>query len=302
MPLKPHQQPLWRSLLFVPATAERFVAKAHMRGSDAIIVDLEDAVAPEEKPRARSLLADVVSIVGQDGADVLVRINRPWRIALADLEAAVVDGVSAIVLTKTESADHVVFVDEVITELESERGLEPGAIGLFVLIETAKGYLNVRQIVHASHRLRAVSVGMEDFAEMIGMPEVDTEAILGYNREVHVAAREAGLLMLGYPGSIADFSDLERFRGNIRRARRLGFDGGPCIHPAQVAILNQEFSPSDAEVERAARLVELYDKAKADGAGAVAIEGKMIDEPIVRRAQRTLALNHRITKAAGLRE
>jgi citrate lyase subunit beta/citryl-CoA lyase len=213
---------------------------------------------------------------------------------LADLEAAVLEGVGAIVLTKTESAEHVVFVDEVMTELEAERGLPPGAIGLFVLIETAKGYLNTREIVHASPRLRAVSVGMEDFADVLGMPEVDTEAILGFNREVHVAAREAGILMLGYPGSIADFSDLEQFRNNIRRARRLGFDGGACIHPAQVAILNEEFSPPEAEVERAARIVALYDKAKADGAGAVAFEGKMIDEPVVRRAERTLARSRRI--------
>ena len=288
------EQPMWRSLLFVPATAERFVAKAHTRGADGIIVDLEDAVAPDEKARARSLLPKVIAEVGQAGADILVRINRPWRMTIADLEASILDGVSAIVLTKTESAEHVIFVDEIMSELETERGLKPGAIGLFVLIETAKGYLNVREIVHASPRLRAVSVGMEDFADVIGMPEVDTEAILGYNREVHVAAREAGILMMGYPGSIADFSDLDLFRNNIRRARRLGFDGGPCIHPAQVAILNEEFSPSEAEVARAERIVALYDKAKSDGAGAVAFEGKMIDEPVVRRAQRTLARSRRI--------
>lgn len=286
--------PLWRSLLFVPATAERFVARAHTRGADGIIVDLEDAVAPDEKPRARTLLPDVIAAVGQAGADVLVRINRPWRMAMADLDAAILDGVRAIVLTKTESAEHVVFTDEVMTELEAERGLPPGGIGLFTLIETAKGYLNVREIVHASPRLCAVSVGMEDFADVLGMPEVDTEAILGYNREVHVAAREAGILMMGYPGSIADFSDLELFRNNIRRARRLGFDGGPCIHPGQVAILNEEFSPSAAEIERAQRIVALYDEAKAAGAGAVAFEGKMIDEPVVRRAHRTLARSRRI--------
>lgn len=287
-------QPLWRSLLFVPATAERYVAKAHTRGADAIIVDLEDAVAPNEKVRARSLLPDVIETVGQAGADVLVRINRPWRMAIADLEAAILSDVAAIVLTKTESAEHVALADEVISELEADRNIPPRTVGLFALIETAKGYLNVQEIVHASPRLRAVSVGMEDFADVIGMPEVDTEALLAYNREVHVAARDAGLLMLGYPGSIADFTDLELFRSNIRRARRLGFDGGPCIHPAQVAILNEEFMPSEAEVERAGRIIELYDKAKADGAGAVAFEGKMIDEPVYRRAQSILALWQRV--------
>lgn len=295
MALHQTELPVWRSLLFVPATADKLVAKAHTRGADAIIVDLEDSIAPSEKGRARSVLPDVVKHVSQDGTEVLVRLNRPWRMTLLDLEAAVIDGVAALVLPKAESADHVVFVDEVISELEAERGLAPGAIGIVVLIETAKGYLNIRDIVHASPRLRAVSVGMEDFADMIGMPEVDTEAILGFNREVHVAAREAGLLMLGYPGSIADFSDLELFRSNIRRARRLGFDGGPCIHPTQVAILNEEFAPSAAELERAVRIIEVYSKAKSDGAGAIAFEGKMIDEPIVRRAERTLALGQRIS-------
>ena len=108
---EPVEPPLWRSLLFVPATAERFVAKAHTRGADAIIIDLEDAVAPGEKVRARSLLPEVVRQVGQAGADVLVRINRPWRMTMADLEASVLPGVAAIVLPKTESAEHVVFVD-----------------------------------------------------------------------------------------------------------------------------------------------------------------------------------------------
>ncbi len=300
MNLATTEQPLWRSLLFVPATAERFVERAHTRGADAIIVDLEDAVAPKEKERARSLLPDVITQVGRAGADVLIRINRPWRMTMADLEASVLEGVTALVLPKAESAEHVVFVDEVVSELEAERGLSPGSVGLFVLIETAKGYLNVRDIVHASPRLRAVSVGMEDFADVIGMPEVETEAILGFNREVHVAAREAGLLMLGYPGSIANFSDLDLFRANVQRARKLGFDGGPCIHPAQVTILNEEFSPSAKEIESAERVVELYGKAKSDGSGAVAFEGKMIDEPIVRRAERMLALARRINVEPAL--
>lgn len=291
--------PVWRSLLFVPATAERFVAKAHTHGADGIIVDLEDAVAPDEKPRARTLLPAVIETVGQAGANVLVRVNRPWRMCVADLEAAVLPGMAAIVLTKTESAEHVVFTDEVMSELEAERGLPPGGVGLFVLIETAKGYLNVREIVQASPRLRAVSVGMEDFADVIGMPEVDTDALLGFNREVHVAAREAGILMMGYPGSIADFTDLDQFRENIAWARRLGFDGGACIHPAQVAILNEGFSPSEAEVERAESIVALYDEAKAAGDGAVAFEGKMIDEPVVRRAERILVRARQIAGADG---
>ena len=136
--------PLWRSSLFVPATSERFIAKAHLRGADAIKIDLEDAVAPTEKARARTLVPAVAASVGQAGADVLVRINRPWRMAVADLEASVGADVNGIVIPKIESADHVVFLEEIVAELEAERGLAPGHTCFTLQIETAKGFLNVR--------------------------------------------------------------------------------------------------------------------------------------------------------------
>ncbi len=286
--------PLWRSSLFVPATSERFIAKAHLRGADAIKIDLEDAVAPTEKARARTLVPSVAASVGQAGADVLVRINRPWRMAVADLEASVGADVNGIVIPKIESADHVVFLEEIVAELEAERGLAPGHTCFTLQIETAKGFLNVREIAGASRRNKAISVGNEDFAHMLGMPETISEALIGAMQTVQMAAREAGILALGYPGSIANFSDLDAYRADIARARALGFDGGSCIHPAQVAILNEGFAPTVVEIAEAEGIVSAYDAALARGEGAVAYQGKMIDIPIADRARRTLAQRDRI--------
>ena len=286
--------PLWRSSLFVPATSERFIAKAHLRGADAIKIDLEDAVAPTEKARARTLVPAVAASVGQAGADVLVRINRPWRMAVADLEASVGADVDGIVIPKIESADHVVFLEEIVAELEAERGLAPGHTCFTLQIETAKGFLNVREIAGASRRNKAISVGNEDFAHMLGMPETISEALIGAMQTVQMAAREAGILALGYPGSIANFSDLDAYRADIARARALGFDGGSCIHPAQVAILNEGFAPTALEIAEAEGIIAAYDAALARGEGAVAYQGKMIDIPIADRARRTLAQRDRI--------
>ena len=286
--------PLWRSSLFVPATSERFIAKAHLRGADAIKIDLEDAVAPTEKARARTLVPAVAASVGQAGADVLVRINRPWRMAVADLEASVGADVNGIVIPKIESADHVVFLEEIVAELEAERGLAPGHTCFTLQIETAKGFLNVREIAGASRRNKAISVGNQDFAHMLGMPEAISTALIGAMQTVQMAAREAGILALGYPGSIANFSDLDAYRADIARARALGFDGGSCIHPAQVAILNEGFAPTAVEIAEAEGIIAAYDAALARGEGAVAYQGKMIDIPIADRARRTLAQRDRI--------
>ena len=286
--------PLWRSSLFVPATSERFIAKAHLRGADAIKIDLEDAVAPTEKARARTLVPAVAASVGQAGANVLVRINRPWRMAVADLETSVGADVNGIVIPKIESADHVVFLEEIVAELEAERGLAPGHTCFTLQIETAKGFLNVREIAGASRRNKAISVGNEDFAHMLGMPETISDALIGAMQTVQMAAREAGILALGYPGSIANFSDLDAYRADIARARALGFDGGSCIHPAQVAILNEGFAPTAVEIAEAEGIIAAYDAALARGEGAVAYQGKMIDIPIADRARRTLAQRDRI--------
>tara|TARA_B100001057_G_scaffold327678_2_gene327986 strand:+ start:35850 stop:36749 length:900 start_codon:yes stop_codon:yes gene_type:complete len=286
--------PIWRSMLYVPATSEKFIEKAHERGADAIKIDLEDAVALAEKPRARNLVQSAAKTVARGGADVLVRINRPLRMAVDDLEASVWPEVHGLVLPKVESADHIGFLAEIITELENERDMQQGHIKLMALIETPRGYSNVREIAHSSERLSAIALGQEDFSAEMGMVEPEGMSLLSYYQTVQVAAREAGILPIGYPGSIAEFTDLELFKSNALIARRLGFDGGACIHPKQVPILNEAFTPTDEEIDRSERMVATYDAAMAAGDGAVAFEGKMIDVPVVARAERILSIRDRI--------
>ena len=286
--------PVWRSMLYVPATSEKFIEKAHERGADAIKIDLEDAVALAEKPRARTLVRSAAKTVARGGADVLVRINRPLRMAVDDLEASVWPEVHGLVLPKVESADHIGFLAEIITELEDERDMQRGHIKLMALIETPRGYSNVRDIANSSERLSAIALGQEDFSAEMGMVEPEGMSLLSYYQTVQVAAREAGILPIGYPGSIAEFTDLELFKSNALIARKLGFDGGACIHPKQVPILNEAFTPTDDEIDRSERMVAAYDAAMAAGDGAVAFEGKMIDVPVVARAERILSIRDRI--------
>jgi citrate lyase subunit beta/citryl-CoA lyase len=214
--------------------------------------------------------------------------------AVADLEASVWPEVQGLVLPKVESADHISFLSEVITELEVERGMVPGHTRLMALIETPRGYSNARDIALSSTRLAAIALGQEDFSAEMGMVEPEGMSLLSYYQTVQVAAREAGILPIGYPGSIAEFTDLDLFRSNALIARKLGFDGGACIHPKQVPILNESFTPTDSEIERSESMVAAYDAAMAAGDGAVAFEGKMIDVPVVARAKRILSIRDRI--------
>lgn len=285
--------PVWRSLLFVPVNVERFVDKAHERGADAIQLDLEDSVPTSEKDRARQLVPEAAAKVARGGADVVVRINRPWRMALRDLEASVCPQVHAIALPKVMGPEHVRLVAEVLDELERERGMPVGATKLIAMIETAEAFFRAREIAAAHERLVGLNLGAEDFALSVGMlPEPDG---LYYPKiQTIIAARAAGILPLGFIGTVAEYRDLDAFRQTIRRSRKLGFRGASCVHPAQVPVLNEEFAPSTEEVEHARGLVAAYDAALAEGRGSVEYGGRMIDVPIVERARDLLAIHERI--------
>ena len=294
------EPPLWRSLLYVPATADRFVAKAADRGADCVILDLEDSIPPDSKDTARAALAGAVATIVKAGrCQVMVRINRPWRLAVRDLEAAVLPGVDALCLPKVDSAEHVRAVDEVVEELEVERDLRQGTIRYAVLVETAKGVHEARAIAKASPRVAAMTLGGEDLAADLGLPAPDPAVLDPYDALVRLAAREAGILPLGYPGSIAEFSDLEAFRRGAEQGRRNGSEGGMAIHPAQVPVLNAAFTPSDAEIADARGVLTAFEAALANGRGAVAYKGKMIDKPIVDRAARIVAVAGRLQSASG---
>ena len=279
--------PAWRSLLFVPIVRDAFVAKAHTRGADGIILDLEDSVPEAEKDRARTLVPAAAKEVSKGGADVLVRINRPWHVAFRDIEAAVGPGVMALVCPKVESPEHLVVIAELLDTLEAARGLPAGHTRLFALVETADAYFRMREIAKATPRLVAMSLGAEDFALSVGMEPL-AETLQALKQTAIVAARAAGILPMGFMGTVADFQDVEAFRQVVRRSRKFGFSGGTCIHPGVVHVLNEEYGVSAEAIDRAKRMIAAYDEVIARGVGAVTFEGKMIDVPVVEREKALL--------------
>jgi len=279
---------IWRSLLFVPANNRRFIEKAHTRAADGIILDLEDSVPAAERPKARLALMESVALAARGGADILVRINANPDDAQADLEAAVHPGVRALLVPKVEGAEALRALSEQVLRLESRRALAPGSVGFVVLIESASGLLNAEAIARADERIVAMELGGEDFALSTGMVP-DAETLSVPKQMVLYAARAAGRIPLGILGSIADYADTDAYRRVAEQSRRFGFEGAACIHPSNVPILNQVFTPTQAQAEHARRLVEAYADAQRSGSGALSIDGKMIDVPIVERARALLA-------------
>jgi citrate lyase subunit beta/citryl-CoA lyase len=279
--------PVWRSLMYVPVNVQKFVDTAADRGADAYILDLEDAVAPAQKAQARTMIAAAIPKVSRNGADVVVRVNRPWRMLVADLEAAIIPGIRALALPKIESAEHIQAIAEIIDELELERGIPHGTVGFIAMVETASGFFRTEAIARAHPRVLALTIGAEDIALSVGMlPEAEG---LFYPKQHSIfAARAAGILPLGFIGTVADYKDTAAFRATVKRSKKLGFVGAACIHPLQVPILNEGYGYTPEEVARAQAMVDAYDAALAAGKGAIEFEGKMIDIPVVARAQETL--------------
>ncbi|MBO9707343.1 MAG: CoA ester lyase [Caulobacter sp.] len=278
---------VWRSMQYVPAHVEKFISTAHTRGADALILDLEDSVPPAEKARARDGVAAASRKLGQAGADVLVRINSEPELAAPDIAASVGPTISALVLPKIESVEDVRRLDALVTQAEVERRMAPGSIRFLVLIETARGLLDMAAIAKASPRIVALNLGNEDLALDVGMEPGD-DTLLVPRQQMTFAAAAAGVMPIGLVGGATQFADLDAYRTLARRSRRFGFLGASCIHPSQIAILNEAFSPSEDEVERARRVIEGGKTARAEGRGAFAIDGRMIDAPIERRAERLL--------------
>ena len=279
--------PNWRSLMFVPVLAERFIAKAHTRGADALILDLEDSIIPSKKAEARAAIAAAVPRVSQNGADVVVRINRPLELAVPDIEAAVMPGVSALMLPKVMGPEHVRLLAELVTERETQLGMEIGHTRFLVLIETTAALPHLFAIA-AEPRMAGMSVGGEDMATDMGAtPSADSMYVFAMHGLA--ACRAAGILPMGSMGQLAKIDDLDSYRAGLKRGRELGFTTASCIHPAHVPIINEEYGASDAELDRASRLLAAFEVAKANGEGAVAFEGSMVDLPIVIRAERLLA-------------
>ena len=293
--------PIWRSLLFVPVNVRKFQDKARTLAVDVIQLDLEDSVPESEKAAARRQVQDSARFVGDVGADVVVRINRPLSHAVADIEASICPDVTALALPKVAGPEHVQLLAEHASEVEHRRGLPDGHTRFIAMVETADALFRIRDIAHAHPRLVALTLGGEDFATDTGMvPE--PEGLLLPKQMAVFAAASAGILPLGFVGSIAEYKDQDRFRGIVRRSRRLGFRGAGCIHPTQATILNEEFRPDETELGWARRVVDAYKAAQEEGRGAVTVDGRMIDVPIVQRAEALLAWDEAVRAREARRQ
>lgn len=282
-----------RSLLFVPANNWRFIESAKkVANADAIILDLEDAVPIDDKETGRWFLADAIKSLKEYEHNVVVRVNNIEKLIEQDIEFAVQKGLDAIMLPKTESWKDIKKLEELLIEKEKKLGIE-GEIGIITLIESAKGVLNVREILASSDRIIAVAFGAADYLRDLGLSyftlSPDEYELLYPRVQIVLAAREKGVAAIDTPffGLIIDKEGLAR---EARIARSLGFTGKLCIHPLHVEIINKIFTPSEKEVTLARKIVDAYEKAKAQGLGATSVEGRMIDEATYRLALNTLKL------------
>lgn len=279
-----------RSALILPVNIPRFVDKAHERGSDAVVLDLEDAVPATEKASARRLVRDALRMVGRGGAEVLVRVNNDPSLLDEDIDASVHPGLDGISFPKAESAEQIANLVSRIERLERARGIEPGHVRLGLAIETPRGLLAAREIAGASDRIATMSVGPEDYCLELGVePSRDGAELLYPVSTVVTVAKAFGIQPTGLVGSVAGFRDLEAFEGAAVRARQLGCQGAGCIHPDQVIILNRVFSPDPDKVQYAERVVQAFEDGVRRGTASVNLDGRMVDVPVYKRALVILA-------------
>lgn len=276
-----------RSFLFVPASSERFIAKAHERGSDAVILDLEDSVAANQKVAARARLAQAIPSVSQKGAKVFVRINSDKELVEADAEAAVRAGAYGIFRPKTKDADSVRHIAGVLERVEKEIGASWKTV-IVAAIEDPNAVFEAKSIAAASPRIYGLIAASEDMATVMDA-EPSAEFVRLPKLLVHFAAKAVGVRSLGLLRSIADYNDVEGVKKAVEEARSFGFDGSTCIHPNVVSILNEGFAPSAVKVDYARRMIVAAEEAQKRGEGSFKFEGKMVDEPVVQRAKRLVA-------------
>ncbi len=295
-----HRAPIVRrSVLIVPANVERFTARAADRGADAVMLDLEDSIPPDQKGAARAgAESSIARIAGRD-CDVLVRVNSDFPTLIEDLDVAVTAGVDAVCLPKVESARDVIVADALIAEREMRRGLARGGIGLAIVIESARGLGALDAILGASERIETVELGIEDLCVDLGIaPSHDGVELRPSQHAVVLAARRASVEPLGMASTLARYDDAAATRRSIGIARDLGFRGASCIHPSQVPPLNEIFSPSAEEIAHAHRVIEVDAEARRSGRGSASLAGAMIDAPVVKRAERLLARADLIARRA----
>lgn len=277
-----------RSLLFLPGNTPNMLINCNILGADAVIFDLEDAVSPAEKDAARLLVRGALRTLDFAACETVVRINSTdtpyWQ---KDLDTVIPEKPKMILLPKTNTPEDIRLVDEYITQLEKKEGLEPMSVTLIALIETALGVENAYAIATASKRVSALFLGAEDLTADLRCKRTKEGREIEYARtRLVVAARAAGIEVYDTP--FTDVNDDEGIVVDAALAKALGFSGKASISPRHVDPINEAFSPTAQEIAYAYEVMDAIKLAKEQGKGAIALHGKMIDAPIVARAERTI--------------
>ncbi|WP_461206690.1 aldolase/citrate lyase family protein [Clostridium sp. DL1XJH146] len=287
---------LRRTMMYVSASNPANVKDAYIYKPDSIMFDLEDSVSVNQKDAARFLIYNALKSVDYRGIETVVRVNGLDTIfGVKDFEAMVRAKPDIIRLPKTETVEDIIQADELITRIEKEAGLEEGTVKLMAAIESPLGVINAYQIAKASKRLVAMAIGAEDFVtSMKTVRSLDGEELIVARGQLIMACRAAGIYALDTV--FADIGDEEGFIEDVKRCKKLGFDGKSVIHPKQVKLVHDVFAPSEKEIEYALRTFIAIEEAEANNSGVIALNGKMIDKPMVERARRVISL----AKAAGI--
>lgn len=282
-------------MMFVPGNNPGMMADAHIYGPDSIMLDLEDSVSMMEKDTARLLVYNALKTVDYGDTEMVVRINplsTPY--GKKDIEAVVKAGVHVIRMPKTETADEVREVEAEIEKVEREIGAM-GRTKIMAAIESALGVVNAYDIATSSKRMMGIALGAEDYcANLKTQRSKDGDELRLARETIVVAARAAGIDALDTVYS--NLNDMETFRREVEYIKTLGFDGKSIINPRQIEVVNEVFTPSEKDIQKAKAIVAAIKEAEKKGSGVISLNGKMIDRPVVIRAERTIAL----AKSAGV--
>ena len=280
---------LRRSMMFIPGNNPGMIRDANIYGADSIMFDLEDSVAYTEKDAARLLVYNALKTLDFGSKETVVRINDlSSGLGVADLEAVVRAGVQVVRLPKTDSAQDVIDCEREIERIEKEAGIPVGTTGMMAAIESANGVLNAAAIAKASDRLIGIALGAEDYVTDLKTTRSDGIELLFARSMILNAARAAGIAALD-----TVYSDVNNEEGFVAEApiiKKLGFDGKSIINPRQIELLHKVFMPSEKDLNKARAIMDAIAEANARGSGVASLKGKMIDKPVVIRAQRLLDL------------
>jgi len=276
-----------RSRLYLPGNEPKFFINAGLHSPDGIILDLEDSVAPSEKDAAQLIVRNALRSVDFFGAERMVRINQFPR-GLEDLKYIVPHNVNVILLPKAESADSIKTMEEEVEKLKKQHEVK-NEIYFMPILESAQGIINAFEIAKASKKNCALAIGLEDYTADIGTQRTAEGRESYFARTMLVnAAKAAGIQAIDTVFS--DVNDMEGLRISVLEAKSIGFEGKGCIHPRQIKVIHEAFVPTFDEIEKAKKIVNAFDDAKKKGLGVIALGSKMIDAPVVKRAQNTIKL------------